>query len=149
MKTKISLLVLTAILPLLGFSQARISFVDDIYYTKGDKKSNVERRRDINNVPKNDTVYFISEKRDSLGKIESYEEGYYVNKFKESESDYEYSERINRFHTPQATDSTYYPNENNWDVPYNGYYSSTWSNPYWYDYNYSPYGYGYNPYRYG
>lgn len=144
MKTKIRLLILSLVLPLVGFAQARISYSDDIYFTKEDRQRQTEKQKQEYSRPVNDTVYYYSEKRDSLGKLESYEEGYYINK-SDDESENEYAQRIKRFHTTQPPISyyDYYDNYYNWDSYY-------WGNPYWHNYSYyQPYNYyRYNPYNY-
>lgn len=80
------------------------------------------------------------------------EEGYYLNGFSGSKSDLEYAERIRRFHNPKYTitiadpgyNDIYFLDENYWNVYIDGMYATitpTWTNPYWFNYQYSPYSY--------
>ncbi|GAB1415193.1 hypothetical protein MASR2M117_05990 [Paludibacter sp.] len=104
----------------------------------------------------NDTVYILSandgktssdEQTDSIG-----EEGYYLNGFKGSDIEYEYAERIRRFHNPKFTihisdpqfTDIYFLDNYNWNVYVDGSYAwvtPTWTNPYWNNYYWSPYSY--------
>lgn len=102
-----------------------------------------------------DTVYIIDGEvyADTLYVEEpDYEEGYYLNGFTGSESDFEYAERIRRFHNPRYTitiadpgySDIYFLDDNYWNVYIDGMYATitpTWTNPYWWNYNYSPYSY--------
>ena len=82
----------------------------------------------------------------------SEEEGYYINGFTGSKSDLEYAERIRRFHNPKYTitiadpgyNDIYFLDDNYWNVYVDGMYATitpTWTNPYWFNYQYSPYSY--------
>jgi len=102
-----------------------------------------------------DTIYVtentMGEVVDSL-KDDQQEQGHYLNGFNGTESDLEYAERIRRFHNPKYTifigspayNDIYFLNNNDWNVYVDNsyaYVTPTWTNPYWWDYNYSPYSY--------
>lgn len=103
-----------------------------------------------------DTVYIVDGEviADSLAvENENQEDGYYLNGFKGSKSDLEYAERIRRFHNPKYTitiadpgyNDIYFLDDNYWNVYVDGMYATitpTWNNPYWFNYQYSPYSYG-------
>ncbi len=110
-----------------------------------------------------DTIYIVDGEIivDSLlvTDEESEEDGYYLNGFKGSQSDYEYAERIRRFHNPRYTitiadpgyDDIYFLDDNYWNVHIDGVYATitpTWNNPYWWDYKYSSFGYNSWAWRY-
>jgi len=98
-----------------------------------------------------DTVYVIDNQlKDSVENDDS--EGGYLNGFNGSASDLEYAERIRRFHNPRYTISIADPNyndiyfldNNDWNVYIDNWYAyvtPTWTNPYWWNYQYSPFSY--------
>ncbi len=104
-----------------------------------------------------DTVYVIDGEliADSIF-VEEYdvdEDGYYLQGFKGSESDFEYAERIRRFHNPRYSitiadpdyNDIYFLDDNYWNVYVDGFYATitpTWNNPYYWNYQYSPMSYG-------
>ncbi|VBB46743.1 conserved exported hypothetical protein [uncultured Paludibacter sp.] len=97
-----------------------------------------------------DTVYVVDNATDSLAVDSLEEEGYYLNGFKGSQSDLEYAERIRRFHHPRYAifigdpryNDIYFLDNYDWNVYIDGsyaYVTPTWTNPYWWNYNFSPY----------
>lgn len=80
-------------------------------------------------------------------------EGYYLNGFNGSQSDYEYATRIRRFHNPRFTitigdpgyNDIYFLNSSDWNVYIDGPYAwvtPTWSNPWYWNYTWAPASYG-------
>ncbi len=80
------------------------------------------------------------------------DEGYYLNGFYGTQSDLEYAERIRKFHNPRFTvhitdpayTEIYFLNSNDWNVYIDGtyaYVTPTWTNPWYWDYMWSPYSY--------
>lgn len=114
-----------------------------------------------------DTVYVIDNAAiDSLENDSLYNQnGYYLNGFNGTQSDLEYAERIRRFHNPKYTiylgdpryNDIYFLDNSYWNVYLDNsyaYVTPTWINPYWWDYNFSPFSYGwgnswYSPYGMG
>lgn len=107
-------------------------------------------------ISKGDTIYVLSELNDSLAlgndTLQSEEDGYYLNDFNGSESDFEYAERIRKFHNPRYTihisdpqyTDIYFLNSSDWNVYTDGSYAwitPTWTNPFWFDYQYRPFSY--------
>lgn len=168
-----------------SFSQS-VKIVDDIYITPNEAKllqatqqADVERaealRRtatykngakqivflDENGNPTNavpDTVFIVG---NSSGEENEYvdKDGTYLHGFNGSKSDYEYAQRIKRFHNPKYTitiadpgyNDIYFLDDNYWNVSVDGIYATitpTWNNPAWWDYRYSPYGYNNWAWRY-
>ena len=110
----------------LSFSSAQ-NLTDDIYFTPADADKDVSKVRVKADKPRykngakeiifkessqgksivldQDTVYFLSEMNDSIAMAETIdidqEEGYYLNGFEGGEMEYEYAERIRRFHNPK------------------------------------------------
>ena len=107
---------------------------------------------------------------------ENGDDGYYLNGFNGSASDYEYALRIRRFHNPKFVVSVsdpfysdiYFLDNNDWNVYISDNYAwvtPTWTNPWYWDYMWTPYsytswswrwsvgpwrfGWGYDPYYYG
>ncbi len=91
--------------------------------------------------------------------VEIDEEGYYLNGFRGSQSDYEYAERIRRFHNPRFTitiadpgyNDIFFLDNNYWNVYIDGIYATitpTWTNPYWWNYQYSTFSYNSWAWRY-
>ncbi len=83
---------------------------------------------------------------------ENGDDGYYLNGFNGSQSDYEYALRIRRFHNPKFTISIsdpfysdiYFLDNNDWNVYISDNYAwvtPTWTNPWYWDYMWSPYSY--------
>ena len=80
------------------------------------------------------------------------EDGYYLNGFNGSHSDYEYTVQIHRFYNPRYTVSIsdpaystiYMLDSNDWNVYIDGSYAwvtPTWTNPWYWSYTWSPYSY--------
>jgi len=99
-----------------------------------------------------DTIY-VSEIAIDDSIQNNQDKGYYLNGFNGNSSDLEYAERIRRFHNPKYTvfigdpnyNDIYFLNNNDWNVYVDGpyaYVTPTWTNPYWMNYNFSPYSYG-------
>lgn len=101
-----------------------------------------------------DTVYVIDEAlNDSIANVDTIEaEGEYIRGFKGSSQDLEYAERIRRFHNPKYTitiadpgyNDIYFLDDNYWNVYTDGIYATitpTWTNPYWFNYQFSPFSY--------
>lgn len=97
---------------------------------------------------------------DSL-QLENTETGYYINGFTGSQNDFEYAERIRKFHDPRYTifisdpryNDIYFLNSWDWNVYVDGayaYVTPTWTNPMWNDYYWRPFSYNswnwYSPY---
>lgn len=128
----------------------------EIIYIDRDKKNTI--------VVERDSVYVLAEANDST---EGYQEdGYYLHGFKGTQSDLEYAERIRRFHSPKYRifigdpryNDIYFLNDNDWNIYIDdsyAYVTPTWTNPYWWNYNFSPHGFGwgysswYSPFNYG
>lgn len=83
---------------------------------------------------------------------ENGDDGYYLNGFTGSDSDYEYALRIRRFHNPKFVVSVsdpfysdiYFLDNNDWNVYITDNYAwvtPTWTNPWYWDYMWSPYSY--------
>ena len=162
-------------------AQSKGQIIDDVYLTPNDqsmmKKTTPVRKttepavykngaREIVFIDQNgnrtnivsDTVFVVN--TDTLAV--DYEDGYYLNGFKGSKSDLEYAERIRRFHNPRYTihisdpryNDIYFLDSYDWNVYLDGsyaYVTPTWTNPYWWNYNYSPnsswgWGLGWNSY---
>ncbi len=155
---------------------------DDIYYTPTDKNTIVEKARmekkptqvklvqppvetnSERDVDEYNRRYAPSWEEESEPQPEvayttnNEQEGYYLNGFNGSDSDYEYAERIRRFHNPQLAihisepgyTDIYMLNSSDWNVYVDNSYAwvtPTWSNPYYWNYNFSPY--SYNNYAWG
>lgn len=80
------------------------------------------------------------------------DDGYYLNGFYGTQSDLEYAERIRKFHNPRFTihitdpayNEIYFLNSWDWNVYIDGtyaYVTPTWTNPWYWDYMWSPYSY--------
>lgn len=187
MKRYLIIICLTLFGLSLGFAQSG-KIIDDIYVTPNDaqmvnemkaaKKAKAKERKEsqpsaiYRNGAKeivfidqygnkttavSDTVYIVDNEvyADSVVK----EEGHYLNGFKGSKSDYEYAERIRRFHNPRYTitiadpgyDDIYFLDNNYWNVYMDGMYATitpTWNNPYYWNYMYSPFSYSSWAWRY-
>ncbi len=151
--------------------------VDDIYFKPGDaiKQSKrpvttkkpvykngakeivfIERGQKVEIVTP-DTTVLLGEANDSTEQ----EKGYYLNGFNGTQSDMEYAERIRKFHNPKyrvfigdpAYNDIYFLNNFDWNVYVEdnyAYVTPTWTNPYWFDYTFSPNSYwGWNRWGYG
>jgi len=172
----ISLLVL--LIPIAGIGQNQNTFLDDIYFKPSDankiqkiqvnkQKSSykngvkeivfIERESPTSTTTASDTT-ILSQIYDSIPN-DSQNTGYYLNEFNGNESDKEYAERIRRFHNPKYSifigdpryNDVYFLNNSDWNVYVDdsyAYVTPTWTNPYWWNYNYGPmYGsWGYNNY---
>ena len=126
--------------------------IHDTIYLSGPATDNRE-----NSAITSDTPFVVGEANDSTENNQ--EQGHYLNGFKGTQSDQEYAERIRRFHNPKYEifigdpryNDIYFLNDNDWNVYIDGsyaYVTPTWTNPAWWNYNYSPYdyygGYGWN-----
>lgn len=103
-----------------------------------------------------DTVYIVNNKvkADSIvSDTTENEKGYYLNGFNGTKSDLEYADRIHRFHDPRYTitiadpgyNDIYFLDNDYWNVYMDGMYATitpTWTNPYWWNYEYAPFSYG-------
>ncbi len=104
-----------------------------------------------------DSIFILAEMNDSIMNDTLYselnqEEGYYLNEFKGTDTEYEYAERIRRFHNPKFTvhisdpqyTDIYFLNDNDWNIYVDGSYAwvtPTWTNPAWWNYYWTPYSY--------
>jgi len=173
----------------LSFSSAQ-NFTDDIYFTPADASKDASKVKVRPDKPRykngakeiifkdssqgktvvldQDTVYFLSEMNDSIAMAETtdtdQEEGYYLDGFEGGEMEYEYAERIRRFHNPKFSIhisdpqymDIYFLGDSKWNVYIDGSYAwvtPTWTNPYWFNYYWAPYSYSSwywrtNPYAY-
>ncbi|MGI5975143.1 MAG: hypothetical protein ACOX7E_05295 [Paludibacter sp.] len=173
----------------LSFSSAQ-NFTDDIYFTPADASKDASKVKVRPDKPRykngakeiifkdssqgktvvldQDTVYFLSEMNDSIAMAETtdtdQEEGYYLDGFEGGEMEYEYAERIRRFHNPKFSIhisdpqymDIYFLDDSKWNVYIDGSYAwvtPTWTNPYWFNYYWAPYSYSSwywrtNPYAY-
>lgn len=165
--------IFALMIPFTLMGQGKLVPEDDLYYKRGEENPIVEKKQ--KEIPKSNTlvvkgaknIVLTSDERDideynrrsgtadlneayldTTGITDSLytnENGEYVEGFKGSESDYEYAERIRRFHNPKLTihitDPAYTQiillDENDWNVYTDGTY-------YW-DYMRTPYSY-YRPY---
>ncbi|MDP4240218.1 MAG: hypothetical protein Q8904_12180 [Bacteroidota bacterium] len=210
MKRSTLITILSLLIPLLGMSQTKAAYVDDIYLKPGDAKAQMSvqnqdtkektpqykngakeivyiERDSPNNKVVHDTVYVVGQANEVRQNTSSNvingivhdtiyvvgqandstennrEQGYYLNGFKGTESDMEYAERIRRFHNPRYEifiadpryNDIYFLNDYDWNVYVDGsyaYVTPTWTNPAWWNYNFSPYSYGgygwYSPWGY-
>ncbi len=117
-----------------------------------------------------DSLYDNQEEEAVTYYLESNETGYYLDEFDGTATDYEYAERIRRFHNPKFTihisdpaytDIYFMSATGDWNVYVDGSYAwatPTWTNPMYWDYMWSPYSFsyswgyrpwGYRPYNYG
>ena len=128
----------------------------------------IDRNNGKNVVVQRDTVLILAHANDSTESVQNdstgnnQENGYYLNGFNGSESDLEYANRIHHFHDPRYQifigDPRYndinFLNNYDWNVYVDGsyaYVTPTWTNPYWWNYNLSPFSYWnnwYNPWGY-
>ena len=155
-------------------------FIDDIYFTPKDaQQEHVQTKGRVKNGAREvvfvnteedlqlpDTLEGGDEELSSLttdSAVMYIAEGSYPNGFKGSMDDFEYTQRIYRFHNPRiavhisdpAYHDIYFLDNDLWNVyidPYNyAYVTPTWTNPYYWDYMYRPYSYSswawrWNPY---
>ena len=168
MKPAIKILLLALIFPVGLFSQKEI--IDDIYFSPNDAKS-VQKKvkpqkinpingarqivfydRDTVEIVTKDSTYLLAQANDDTENEYQREEGHYLNEFNGSQSDLEYAERIRKFHNPKYTvflgdpnyNDIYFLNNFDWNVYVDGsyaYVTPTFTNPYWFNYNYNPYSY--------
>ncbi|MCH5327681.1 MAG: hypothetical protein J1E02_01560 [Coprobacter sp.] len=79
-------------------------------------------------------------------------QGYYLNGFTGTQSDFEYAERIRRFYNPRFTihisdpayTDIYFLNSNDWNIYIDNSYAwvtPTWTNPWYWNYTWAPYSY--------
>ena len=122
-------------------------FSSDFNLSNWDGKTNPVIVHDTIYVSENVAENFV----DSLKSNQ--EQGYYLNGFNGNESDKEYAERIRRFHNPRYTifigdpryNDIFFLNNFDWNVYVDGtyaYVTPTWTNPYWWNYEYSSMGFG-------
>ena len=169
MKPAIKFLLLALVFPVGLFSQ-KAEIMDDIYFSPTDAKTTVKKikpqktnningarqivfyDRDTVEIVTPDSTYLLAEANDNTENEYQREEGHYLNEFNGSQSDLEYAERIRKFHNPKYTVFLGDPNYNDiyslnnfdWNVYVDGsyaYVTPTFTNPYWFNYNYSPYSY--------
>ena len=175
MKTTISIFVL--LISMVMYLPAQ-DIVDDIYFKPSDAnkalttekiksaKPNykngakeiiyIDTKKNKSLIIDKDTVYLLSEMNDSIALAEETdsiaEDGYYLNDFNGGKTEYEYAERIRRFHNPKYTihisdpqyTDIYFLDDNYWNVYVDGSYAwvtPTWTNPFWDNYFWRPYSY--------
>jgi hypothetical protein len=120
--------------------------IHDTIYISGTANDNRE-----NSTLNSDTAFVVSEANDSTNNNQ--EQGYYLNGFKGTQNDLEYAERIRHFHNPRYEifigdpryNDIYFLNDYDWNVYIDGsyaYVTPTWTNPYWWNYNFNAYSYG-------
>lgn len=179
MKTlKLSMFILSLGLSSSLLAQGNITVEDDIYVKKGEENAIVQMKKKDNRAIQNQAPAQSSAQRDvdeynrrynpdnqdnseskDVANNEEAQEGEYVNGFKGSQSDYEYAERIRRFHNPRflvhisnpAYSDIYFLNSYDWNVYTDGNYAfvtPTWTNHNYFNYMYSPFSYG-SPWGYG
>jgi len=113
-----------------------------------------------NPVYLHDTIYLSGLAQENTDNID--QDGHYLNGFNGNESDKEYAERIRRFHNPKYSifigdpryNDIYFLNNSDWNVYVDdsyAYVTPTWTNPYWWNYNFNSFGmgYGWNSNYYG
>jgi hypothetical protein len=116
-----------------------------IYIDRNNDNSKVV---DNSQVAPGDTAKVLAEANDSTENNQ--QQGHYLNGFNGNESDLEYAARIRRFHNPKYEifigdpryNDIYFLDNSDWNVYVDGsyaYVTPTWTNPYWWDYNYNPY----------
>jgi hypothetical protein len=130
-------------------------YVDGKAYIDGQVNKSSDNR---NKEGIHDTIYVVGQDNDSIERSQG--NGSYQNGFNGTESDLEYAKRIRQFHNPGNEIIVAEPgnndinNLNNDELndsadSTNVNVAQTWTNPYWWNYNYSPYSYynwefGYN-----
>ena len=150
---------------------------DDIYYSPKDKNPVVEQKekekqqiqtttttttttvtttteRDVDEYNRRGTTFMYESDEVAPGDTVYIqpEEGYYLDDFNGSLSDYEYTVRIHRFHDPRYAISIsdpaymdiYLLDSNDWNVYIEGPYAwvtPTWTNPWYWNYTWAPYSY--------
>ncbi|MFZ4455901.1 MAG: hypothetical protein ACOYOT_06740 [Bacteroidales bacterium] len=167
MKTlKFASISLLFALPMFVFAQSKYIPEDDIYVSKGEENpivkiktqeraqrpqqsySGYNQEETSNNNTSNNQSYTDG----NQNTVQNNEKGEYLNDFIGSQSDYEYAERIRRFHNPRflvhisdpAYSNIYFLNSYDWNVYTDGAYAwvtPTWTNRYYYNYMWSPYSY--------
>jgi len=117
----------------------------------------LDSRQSKDIVLSGDSIYILAEINDSIinettDNEVNEEEGYYLDGFRGSELDFEYAERIRRFHNPKFTihisdpqfTDIYFLDNYNWNVYVDGSYAwvtPTWTNPAWWNYYWTPHSY--------
>ncbi len=182
MKTiKIGSWIFALIIPVTLMGQGKFIPEDDLYYKRGEENPIVQQKQKekpkantlvvtgakkivITSGERNVDEY--NRRGNPIGREEAYndsipprdsvvmneEEGEYINGFNGSQSDFEYAERIRRFHNPRFTihisdpayTEIYFLNNNDWNVYTDGSYAwvtPTWTNRYYWDYMWTPYSY--------
>mgnify|MGYP001160713735 FL=1 len=122
---KLCILFLSVLLALPGYGQKNKASIDDVYFSWDDAKNAAKMSTESNKKPntKNGAkeIIFIDRNEDAQNNSSrlliakandsttvdsdtlAADEGYYLRDFNGSESDYEYAERIRRFHNPKFT----------------------------------------------
>lgn len=91
---------------------------------------------------------------------ENPDKGYYLNGFNGNNSDYEYAERIRKFHNPKfaihfsdpSYNDIYFLNSSDWNVYIDDSYAwvtPTWTNPWYWNYMWTPFSYSSISWRWG
>lgn len=177
MKTIISILILINLFALQAFSQ---QFHDDVYFTPIDTEKSqrqevksstraerpnfrngareiiyIDNRNNNNSIViARDTILILAEANDSImaDSVSENEEGYYLHGFTGGATEFEFAERIRRFHNPRHVihvsdpqyTNIYFLNSNDWNVYVDGSYAwvtPTWTNPFWWNYYWRPHSY--------
>lgn len=126
----------------------RYATPDTLYYTAENTEEGTTFAYHSDEVAAGDTLYV------------QLEDGYYLNDFNGSQSDYEYTVQIHRFYDPRYTvsindpayTSIYMLDSSDWNVYIEGNYAwvtPTWSNPWYWSYTWSPFGYSSFSWRWG
>jgi len=172
--TKLIILFFSVLFTVPGYGQKNKTSTDDVYFSWDDAKNNAKMNTATDKKPntkngakeiifidrnenaqENSSRLLIAEANDSIivdSDSVSNEEGSYLRDFNGSESDYEYAERIRRFHDPRFTIhisdpeymDIYFLDDDQWNVYVGGSYAwitPTWTNPSWFDYYYRPFSY--------
>ncbi len=155
-----------------GYGQKNKASTDDVYFSWDDAKNAAKITTEPNKKPntKNGAkeIIFIDRNEDAQNNSSrlliakandsttvdsdtlAADEGYYLRDFNGSESDYEYAERIRRFHDPRFTIhisdpeymDIYFLDDDQWNVYVGGSYAwitPTWTKSAWFDYYYRPF----------
>ncbi len=175
MKKKSIIIALTALLAgaMLPSTAQSYYMEDDIYYSPKDKNPVVEQKekekrataaiaaataadaeRDVDEYNRRGTTFMYESDEVAPGDTVYVqpEDGYYLDDFNGSLSDYEYTVRIHRFHDPRYVISIsdpaymdiYMLDNNDWNVYIEGPYAwvtPTWTNPWYWNYTWAPYSY--------
>jgi len=142
------------------------SIVHDTVYVVGQagdvphNNKNINQKVSIENgIPIIHDTIFVTEQLNESSPETDQNQGYYLNGFNGNQSDLDYAQRIRLFHNPRYSifisdpryNDIYFLNNNDWNVYIDGtyaYVTPTWTNPYWWNYNFMPYS-GYGSWGYG